>query len=818
MDPAAPHSDSSALDRLYEAQRIGRIGDWQYILADGKISWSPEVFAIMGRDPALGPPQSFVEQAGLYDAASAAVMKEKVDLAITRGEVQDYELVVMLPDGERGHVHARAVPRRDEHGTVVSLYGTVQDISDFKRAERLIQESESRLGFALDAANIGDWDMDLRTNVARRSLLHDKCFGYAEALPEWGYDTFLAHVHPLDHDRVDACFQRARSGEGDYDVEFRTIWPDGSLHWLWSKGRFYFDETGEPYRVAGIQVDVTERRQGLEMTTRLAAIVDSSGDAIIGLELSGIVTSWNPGAERLFGYSAVEMIGQPIQALALAEHRERESRVLAGIVAGETAAPFEAPRRHKDGSVIDVAITVSPLRDVDGNVIGASTISRDVGARKQMERTLQHQALHDALTGLPNRTLLSDRMTHALAAGRRHGTSVAVLFLDLDQFKVLNDASGHTAGDVALVEVARRLMLAVRSEDTVARFGGDEFVVLCDRAGLATAQEVAGRLHASLLRPIELPAGPYVLTASVGIAISDGTSTAADLLRDADAAMYRAKESGRSRTQVFDAEIRNRASARLNATTALGHALAHDEFVVHYQPVLRLADERLLGFEALVRWRHPQRGLLGPADFIPDAEETGLIVPLGEVVLRTALLQATTWSAAANPEIPLRMSVNVSARQLEEQDLPHVIAEALRYSGFPAESLALEITETVVMQDVLHSVEILRALRATGVQVSVDDFGTGYSSLNYLKRLPVTTLKIDREFVCGLGDDPHDSAIAAAIIALARALDLQVIAEGVETRRQLDELRRLGCEAAQGYLWARPMPAHEAQEWMDLTC
>ncbi len=815
MDWVDPGTGGRGVERLLEAQRIGRMGDWEYDLADGMISWSPQVFVIMGRDPALGPPQGLDGQLVLHDRASAAVLSENVRLAITLGQVRDYELAVTHPGGELVHVQARAVPRKDENGTVVGLYGTVQDVSDRKRSERRVLESENRLEFALDAAAIGDWDMDLRTNAARRSLRHDQCFGYTEAVPEWGYETFLAHVWSVDRGRVDAVFRAAMSGEVDYDVEFRVPWPDGSLHWLWSKGRFFFDDSGQPYRVAGIQVDITGRRREMETSTRLAAIVESSEDAIIGLELSGAVTSWNPGAQRLFGYTAAEMIGRQILRLALPEHREQQTHFLATVTAGGVVPPFELPGRCKTGAVIDVAVTVSPLRDPDGHVNGVSVIARDISARKRMERTLQHQALHDALTGLPNRTLLADRMTHALAVARRHGTQVVVLFLDLDHFKVLNDASGHLAGDLALIEVARRLTAAVRAEDTVARFGGDEFVVLCDAAGVTTARQVAERLHETLRRPIQVPTGDHVLSASIGIAVADDTSTTADLLRDADAAMYRAKDSGRSRTQVFDTEIRHRAEARLAVTTALRRALQRDELLVHYQPILNLADERLLGFEALVRWQHPQRGLLGPDEFIPDAEEAGLILPLGERVLQMALEEAAGWVRSTGPDNPLQLSVNVSARQLQEHDLPQVVAEALRSTGFPAGSLSLEVTETVLMHDVLRSADTLHALRAIGARVSIDDFGTGYSSMSYLKRLPVTTLKIDREFVSGLGADPHDAAIVAAIITLARALDLGVIAEGVETPRQLEELRRLGCEAAQGYLWAPPLPPDRAQEWVD---
>jgi len=405
-------------------------------------------------------------------------------------------------------------------------------------------------------------------------------------------------------------------------------------------------------------------------------------------------------------------------------------------------------------------------------------------------------------------------MSHALAAAHARGSTVAVLFVDLDQFKVLNDAEGHAAGDAVLVEVAHRLRAAVRPEDTVARFGGDEFVVLCETGGPAAAHQVAERLHESLRHPFHAEGPARFLAASIGIAMGNRDSTAADLLRDADAAMYRAKDLGRGRTAVFDADIRARASARLEATTALRRALGEGELRLHYQPVVDLADERLLGFEALVRWQHPEHGLLGPGAFIADAEENGLIVPLGEWVLRTALEQSARWAATGTASAPPHVSVNLSARQLDGPDLARVIAAALEANAFPASALTLEITESVVMRDVLRNVEHLRALREIGVNLSIDDFGTGYSSLVYLKRLPVTTLKIDREFVDGLGQDPHDSAIVAAVIAMARALELRVVAEGVETPRQLAELRRLGCDAAQGFLFSRPVPAEEAERWV----
>ncbi|MCW2622063.1 MAG: hypothetical protein JWL64_1665 [Frankiales bacterium] len=802
------------MERLHEAQRIGQIGDWAFDLAEATISWSPQVYEITGRDPAYGPPRTYEEMASIFEPDSAEKLGRHVDRAVESGQPQSYDLVLNRPDGMRVHVTVRLVARTDEQGNVVALTGTIQDVTARNRAERLLMESEQRLGFALEAAVIGDWDMDLRTDVARRSLRHDQCFGYVEPVPEWGYDTFLAHVDVTDRPRVDACFQGAMSGRGDYDVEYRVTWPDGCVHWLWSKGRFYFDDAGQPYRVAGIVVDVTERRRELEAASRLAAIVESSEDAIISQDRSGVVTSWNPGAERLFGRPATDVVGSRLDRLDASAGPDGGQHFFDLATRGEVVTPFEAQRRRGDGTLIDVMLTLSPLRDVDGHVTGVTTIARDIGDRKRLELSLRHQALHDALTGLPNRTLLDDRMSHALTAAQALGRTVAVLFLDLDQFKVLNDAEGHAAGDAVLVEVAHRLRAAVRPQDTVARFGGDEFVVLCETGGLRTAHHLADRMHESLGHPFHTGGPARFLAASIGIAIAQADSTAQDLLRDADAAMYRAKDLGRGRTAVFDAAIRARASARLEATTALRRALTEGELRLHYQPVVDLSDERLLGFEALVRWQHPEHGLLGPGAFIPDAEETGLIVPLGEWVLRTALEQSTRWAATGAVPTPPLMAVNVSARQLEEPHLAGMIAAALEASAFPPSALTLEITESVVMQDVLRNVQHLRALRDIGVHLSIDDFGTGYSSLVYLKRLPVTTLKIDREFVDGLGQDPHDSAIVAAVIALARALELRVVAEGVETPRQLAELRRLGCDAAQGFLFSRPLPADEAERWV----
>ena len=416
---------------------------------------------------------------------------------------------------------------------------------------------------------------------------------------------------------------------------------------------------------------------------------------------------------------------------------------------------------------------------------------------------LAHQATHDPLTGLPNRALFLDRLETALARRRADDSSVAVLFLDLDRFKVINDSLGHEAGDLLLVAVAARLSDLLRPGDTVARFGGDEFTVLCDDVGgVVDAVAIAERIVDGLALPLLLPDGDAFVTTSVGIALGGPGGRPETLLRDADAAMYRAKERGRSRIEVFDAAMRAQVVERMETEKALHLALERDELVLHYQPEVHVDDLRPWGVEALVRWQHPERGLLAPVSFIPLAEETGQIIPLGDWVLAEACRQSVRWG----PDAPV-VWVNLSAPQLSDPGLVGRVSAILATTGARPDGIGLELTESAVMGDAELSVRTLRALKALGLHLAIDDFGTGYSSLEYLKRFPVDVVKVDGSFVAGLGRDAEDSAIVTAVVGLAHALGLLALAEGVETECQLAELRRLGCDLAQGYLFARPAAA-----------
>ena len=504
-------------------------------------------------------------------------------------------------------------------------------------------------------------------------------------------------------------------------------------------------------------------------------------------------------------------------------------------VAGEVVTPrpllYEPAKTGRGGEPRWLQPFVYPVKDEGERVREVTLIIEDVTERKRLEEELAYRANHDPLTGLPNRTLFLERLGAALErAGRREEADngagkVAVLFTDLDNFKYVNDSLGHRAGDELLIQVARRLRGCSRPRDTVARLGGDEFVVLLEEIGsLADAVAAAEGLARELDAPFDLNGREVFATTSTGIVFGGpgeaGGSEAEGLLSSADTAMYRAKEGGKDRHAAYEVGMRARASERLGLEADLRRALEREEFVLRYQPEVDLRSGRTVGVEALVRWQHPERGLVSPSEFVPLAEETGLIVPIGRWVLGEACHKARVLrgrlpgGVGEAGEVPPTIFVNLSVRQFRHRGLVEEVAEALREAGLEPEALALEITESAVMGDAPEAVVTLRGLKALGVGLAVDDFGTGYSSMNYLKRFPVDHLKVDRSFVSGLGRSREDEAIVSGVVGLAHALGLGVIAEGVETESQLARLQEMGCETAQGYHFAEPLSGEALLEWL----
>ncbi|MEK6663055.1 MAG: EAL domain-containing protein [Pseudomonadota bacterium] len=518
----------------------------------------------------------------------------------------------------------------------------------------------------------------------------------------------------------------------------------------------------------------------------------------------------------IVGYSEAELLGKTFQDITYPDDLDTDLEYVRQMLAGEIRT-FTMEKRYirKDGALVWINLTVSLVRAADGSPKYFISVIEDISRRKVTEAQLMHLATHDHLTHLPNRSLLQDRITQAIAHAERAERQMAVLFLDLDRFKNINDSLGHDVGDKLIIVLAERLRGIVRSGDTVARVGGDEFVIVITELQYETqAENVARKVLEVLAEPEVVDGTELFLNGSIGISLypRDGRDCHT-LLKNADAAMYRAKEAGRNQFQFFTQAMNANAVHRLTLENELRHALEREEFSLHYQPQIDLANGAVVGMEALLRWHSPTRGMVSPAEFIPLAEESGLIVPIGEWVLRTACAQNKAWLNAGMQS--LRVAVNISARQCRFNSLTKLVERVLADTGLDACHLELEITESLLMDNPEESASTLHDLNQMGIQLAIDDFGTGYSSLSYLKRFPIHTLKIDQSFVRDITSDPDDAAIVKAVIAMARSLKLRVVAEGVETAEQLEFLRAHDCEGMQGYYFSKPMPTEQFVPWLD---
>ena len=562
---------------------------------------------------------------------------------------------------------------------------------------------------------------------------------------------------------------------------------------------------GHPGMILSAQ-GISERKQTEEVHQIAQFSIDRAADAVFWIRPDARIDYVNEAACRVLGYSREELLALTVHNIdpnflrtSWQEHWEEVKRA--------RSFTLESIYRMKDGKTFPVEVSINYIRFQEKEY--HCVFVRDISERKRTEESLSYLAHHDGLTHLPNRTLLLDRLDQALARATRHKKTVAVLFIDLDNFKSINDSLGHSVGDLLLRTVSERLSKSVRKGDTVARLGGDEFAVLFpDMSDSHDVAKIIKKLSKIFETPFQLMENEFFITASIGVSVypNDGNQSEI-LLRDADTAMYRAKEKGRNNYQFFLPEMNVEVSERLALDSALRRALDRNEFLLHYQPQVDLITGRIVGMEALIRWRHPDRGMVSPGKFIPLAEDTGLIVPIGEWVLRTACMQNKAWQSIGID--PIRIAVNLSARQFQHPNLVESVSQALWDTGLDPQYLEFELTESI-METAEAAITVLRKLSGMGIEISLDDFGTGYSSLSYLKRFPIGKLKIDQSFVRELTTDSEVVAIVSTIITLARSLRLKVIAEGVEKDEELSILRSLDCDEIQGYLFCRPVPAEEA--------
>jgi diguanylate cyclase (GGDEF)-like protein/PAS domain S-box-containing protein len=690
------------------------------------------------------------------------------------------------------------------------------DITERKRLLDIERRMADRFMVVATATTDIVWDWDVAADHIWWNEGIRRAFGYDPNEFDDGISAWATHIHPDERDRVLAgLYTSMDTGQRNWQDEYRFMRKDGSYADVRDHGVLVRDSRGAVTRIVGSMVDITQQKQSeanrleAEARNRLqASLLDKAHDSINVTGIDGRITYWNRGAERLYGWSANEALGKTKEELGIVSYFDLLAAFESVVRHGEWSG--EMQKRRKDGSSVTVESHVTLVREDDGRPQAMLWIETDITQRKESEREIVSLAFFDPLTRLPNRRLLLDRLRHALATCTRNGRSGALLFLDLDNFKSLNDTLGHDKGDQLLEQVARRLLTRVpRASDTVARHGGDEFViVLEDLSGnpaeaAAQAERVGEKLLAAFDAPFELGDHQHHTTPSIGVALFDKKMSNVDeVLKRADLAMYQAKGAGRNTIRFFDQQMQTVINTRVELEAALRHSVQRQEFCLQYQ---RQTDSsgRTIGAEALVRWLHPRGTLVSPALFIPLAEETGLILQMGQWVLETACKQLVAW-AGKQQTAHLTLAVNVSARQFRQPDFVGQVLEVIESTGADPKLLKLELTESLLVANVESTVETMNMLKAKGIGFALDDFGTGYSSLSYLKRLPLDQLKIDQSFVRDILTDPNDAAIARTILVLGQTLGLDVIAEGVETESQRDFLSQSGCRAYQGYLFGRP--------------
>jgi len=782
--------------------------------------WNEKAESVFGwaRDKAVGRSLSKTIIPPRLRAAHEKTVARYLDTGNPTILNQCIELPALHRDGHEIPVELTVWPLVQRDGLTFNAF--LRDVTERKEAQEEISRAHDFAQtvvsstvdgvFAFDTTmKITEWNqaMERISGVPRSKALGENSSELFTSLEGWGeQESFRAALGGRAAGFSNRAYVHSDTGRGSFY--------DGHLAPL-------FGRDGDVVGGVGVLHDITEhklREDGLRATSeRLSnAFSHTFTNALIGMamvSLDGRMEQVNSALCSLLGYSEEELLTTTTERVTHEDDRSAESAHLESILSG-AISNYQTEKRllHSSGRTVWILLVASAVTDASGHLLYLIHQVADITERKRAEERLTHQSLHDSLTGLPNRTLLLDRLKQALARSQRGTTgSPAVMLVDFDRFNVINDSLGHEAGDKVLMAMAHRLERLLRPSDTVARFGGDEFVVLCEEVeSLAQAREIATRIAEAAADPIQLGDTEAVLSASVGVALSTSPHDPPEaLVRDADAAMYKAKKGGRGRYQVFDDALRHGVVQRLEIENELRSALENDELRLYYQPQVSLSEGRIVGAEALIRWQHPRRGLLAPVEFIPIAEESGLIVDVDAWVVQQACRTLGRW--ADRGWETLSLSVNVSAQSLSRPEFGDMVRAGLESCGSPSGLLCLEITERVFMGVGRSTMDTIVGLRDLGVGLALDDFGIGYSSLSYLKRFPVDILKVDRSFVQGIGHDSGDSAITATVITLAHNMDLAAIAEGVETEHQLEQLKALGCDIAQGFHCGRPQPPEDLE-------
>lgn len=802
-------------ERLTLATIHNGVGIWDWDLQTLELIWDESMFSLyhLHREDFSGAVEAW-EKSLHPDDRNRCVQETQAALSGEKAFDTDYR--VIWPNGEIHYIKAVAKVFRDQSGLPLRMLGTNIDITQTKMVEDQLRDREEQLRMVLEGADLGYWDWNMITGQVERNEQWAKILGYSYAEIRQTTQQWADFIHPDDREIAwQSIYDVIEGRSAAHKLEYRMLHKDGGYRWILDQAKvMQRNADGKPIRMSGTHSDITERKQADLKLQMAANVFKYAREGITITDTAAKILEVNDTFTHITGYSREEALGQNPRILQSGRHTPEFFAAMWDALSKQGYWSGEIWNRRKSGEVYAELITISAVQDAAGKTQNYLGLFTDITQMKEHQQQLEHLAHYDPLTGLPNRVLLADRVQQVMIQNERRGQSLAIVYLDLDGFKVVNDTYGHQVGDELLIVISRRMKEVLRDGDTLARIGGDEFVVvLVDLPKKSDYEPVLLRLLQMVAEPVVVENAVLQVSASIGITLYPHDNADADqLMRHADQAMYVAKQAGKNRYHLFDVEHDTAQQNQQMLIEQIRLALEQGEFLLYYQPKVNMRTGEVVGAEALIRWRHSQRGLLLPGDFLSMIENLTISEQLDEWVIDTALAQISHWQ---NQGLKIRVSVNIGARQLQQANfLDRLKALLSAHPDVQPEQLELEILETNALDDIGRVSKLMYACREMSLHFALDDFGAGYSSLTYLRHLPADTLKIDRSFVRDMLDDPDDLAIVQGVVGLAKAFGRTVIAEGVENIAHRELLISIGCELAQGYAIARPMPAHEMPEWV----